>query len=174
MFKLNVPARVRTARMNECGKCKFYNDEHGSCGTPMSLKSLITGTHGGLIELDGIVDQSDVDTDTDLQELNLVKYYKKKVRLCGCYIKEKTKYSFESCPIGKWGKYRLSDAETDMLETFIKSLPTTGKLTNEQVNDVMKWFEKASGRPVRRCDNCIRAMIKELQIQIGNKQNIQI
>jgi hypothetical protein len=154
--------------MNECGKCKFYNAEHGSCGTPMNLKGLITGTHGGL------VDPEEVDVDTEVQEFNLVKYYKKKVRLCGCYIKEKTKFSFESCPVGKWGKYRLTDTETNLLEEFITSLPTKGKLSNEEVNQVLKWFERVSGTPVKRCDDCVRAMIKELQLQIGNKQDVQI
>lgn len=168
MFKLNVPARVRMARLNECGKCKFYNAEHESCGTPMSLKGLVTGRHGGL------VDPEEIEVDVDSQDLNLVKYYKKKVRLCGCYVKEKTKYSFESCPIGKWGKYRLTDTETNMLEDFIKSLPTAGKLSSAQVDAVIKWFERVSGRPMSRCDECVRAIIKELQLQIGNKQDVQI
>jgi hypothetical protein len=134
----------------------------------MSLKGLVTGTHGGL------VDPEEVDVDTDTQDLNLVKYYKKKVRLCGCYVKEKTKWSFESCPIGKWGKYRLTDTETNMLEDFINSLPKSGKLTSQQVDEIVKWFERVSGRPMRRCDNCVRAVIQELQLQIGNKQDIQI
>ena len=168
MFKLNVPARVRTARLTECGKCKFYNAEHETCGKPMSLKGLVDGTHGGL------VDPEEVDVDTETQEFNLVKYYKKKVRLCGCYVKEKTKFSFESCPIGRWGKYRLTDTETNMLEEFIKTLPTKGQLTGDQVNQVLKWFERASGRPMRRCDECVRAVVKELQLQIGNKQDVQI
>jgi hypothetical protein len=177
MFKLNVPARVRMARLNECGKCKFYNAEHESCGTPMNLKGLVTGTHGGLVdlsELDGVVDESDVDTDIDLQDLNLVKYYKKKVRLCGCYVKEKTKYSFASCPVGKWAKYRLTDTETNMLEEFINSLPKVGKLSSAQVDSVIKWFERVSGRPMKRCDDCVRAIIKELKIQIGEKQDSQV
>jgi hypothetical protein len=104
----------------------------------------------------------------------MVKYYKKKVRLCGCYIGEKSKFSFESCPIGRWGKYRLTDTETNMLEEFIMSLPKVGKLSNEEVNQVLKWFERVSGRPMKRCDDCIRAIVKELQLQIGNKQDIQI
>lgn len=168
MFKLNVPARVRTARMNECGKCKFYNEEHGSCGTPMNLVGLITGTHGGL------VDPEEVDVEPETQDVNLVKYYKKKVRLCGCYVKEKTKFAFESCPIGKWGKYRLNDEETEMLENFINSLPKSGKLTSEEVDKVVKWFEKVSGRSMSRCDECIRTVIKELRLQIGNKQDSQV
>jgi hypothetical protein len=120
------------------------------------------------------VDPEEVDVDTETQEFNLVKYYKKKVRLCGCYVKEKTKFSFESCPIGRWGKYRLTDTETNMLEEFIKTLPTKGQLTGDQVNQVLKWFERASGRPMRRCDECVRAVVKELQLQIGNKQDVQI
>lgn len=168
MFKLNVPARVRMARMNECGKCKFYKPETTSCGSLMNLKRLVTGTHGGL------VDESELDTPEEQKDLNLVKYYKKKVRLCGCDIPEKTKWSFESCPIGKWGKYRLTDTETTMLEEFINSLPKTGKISSEQVDHVIKWFERVSGRPMQRCDNCVRIVIKELQLQIGNKQDVQI
>jgi len=134
----------------------------------MSLKGLVTGKHGGL------VDPEEVDVEPEVQDLNLVKYYKKKVRLCGCYVKEKTKYSFESCPIGKWGKYRLTDAETNLLEDFIKSLPKSGTLSSAHVDDVIKWFERVSGRPMRRCDNCVRTVIHELQLQIGQKQDIQI
>ena len=168
MFKLNVPARVRMARMNECGRCKFYNATHSSCGTPMNLKGLLTGTHGGLVE------PEETEVEEERTELNVVKYYKKKVRLCGCYIGEKSKFSFESCPIGKWGKYRLTDSETDILEEFIGSLPKTGKMSSAEVDTVMKWFERVSGRPVRRCDDCVRAMVKELQLQIGQKQTTQI
>ena len=154
--------------MNECGKCKFYKAETSSCGTPMNLKGLVTGTHGGLVE------PEEVDVDTEVQDLNLVKYYKKKVRLCGCPIPEKTKWSFESCPIGRWGKYRLTDTETNMLEEFINSLPKVGTLSSQQVDNVIKWFERVSGRPMRRCDNCVRVVIKELQLQIGKKQDVQI
>lgn len=168
MFKLNVPARVRTARLNECGKCKFYNEEHASCGTPMNLKGLIKGTHGGLVDTD------EVDVDVETQELNLVKYYKKKVRLCGCYVKEKTRFAFESCPIGRWGKYRLTDEETELLEAFINTLPKTGKLTTEQVDQVLSWFYKVAGQPLRRCDKCIVAAIDEMRLQLGHKQHIQI
>lgn len=168
MFKLNVPARVRTARMNECGGCKFYTKETDSCGTLMNLKRLITGTHGGL------VDEEELDTTQEQKDLNMVKYYKKKVRLCGCDIGEKTKWAFESCPIGRWGKYRLTDAETNMLENFINSLPKTGKLSSDDVDKIISWFERVSGRPMKRCDDCVRAVIKELRLQIGRKEEVQI
>jgi hypothetical protein len=164
MFKLNVPARVKAQRINTCSQCKFFKEETMSCGTVMSLKGLVTGTHGGL------VDPSEVAEDN----VNNVKYYKKKVRLCGCYVMEKTKYAFESCPIGKWGKYRLTDEETQLLTEFVQSLPKTGKFSNEQVNAVMQWFEKMTGHPVKRCDNCIRHIIKELQLQTAHAEWVQI
>jgi hypothetical protein len=154
--------------MNECGKCKFYKPETESCGTLLKLQNLINGTRGGLVE------PEDVDVDPEVQDLNLVKFYKKKVRLCGCDMPEKVKWSFESCPIGRWGKYRLTDAETKMLDEFVSSLPTTGKLSNQQVEDIIKWFERVSGRPMKRCDQCVRAVIKELRLQLGKKQDVQI
>jgi len=164
MFKLNVPARVKAQRINICGQCKFFKEDTMSCGTVMSLKGLVTGTHGGLVDAEEIADDN----------VNKVKYYKKKVRLCGCYIMEKSKYAFESCPIGKWGKYRLTDEETQLLTDFVATLPTTGRLSSEQVDTVIKWFEKMTGQPVRRCDNCVRAMVKELQLQTAHVKWVQI
>jgi hypothetical protein len=164
MFKLNVPARVKAQRINICSQCKFFKEETMSCGTLMSIKGLLTGTHGGL------VDPEEVPNDT----VNKVKYYKKKVRLCGCPVMDKAKYAFESCPIGKWGKYRLTDEETQLLTEFVATLPSSGKLTSQQVDTVIKWFEKMTGHPVRRCDGCIRAMVKELQLQSAHAEYTQI
>lgn len=164
MFKLNVPARVKAQRINICSQCKFFKEETMSCGKLMSIKGLLNGTHGGLVDPEEVADDT----------VNKVKYYKKKVRLCGCPIMDKTKYAFESCPIGKWGKYRLTDAETQMLTDFVSKLPVAGKLSSQQVDEVIKWFEKMTGHPVRRCDNCIRAMVKELQLQTAHAEYIQI
>ena len=164
MFKLNVPARVKAERINICSQCKYFKEETTSCGTLMNLKNFVNGTHGGL------VDPSEVPDDT----VNHVTYYKKKVRLCGCDMMDAAKFSLKSCPLGKWGRYRLNDADTELLMTFVRSLPTTGKLSSAQVDDVVRWFEKMSGRPMKRCDNCIRQIIKELQLQTGQATWVQI
>jgi hypothetical protein len=57
---------VKAQRINTCSQCKFFKEETMSCGTVMSLKGLVTGTHGGL------VDPSEVAEDN----VNNVKYYK--------------------------------------------------------------------------------------------------
>lgn len=164
MFKLNVPARVRSERINLCSQCKFFKEDTMTCGTPMSIKSFATGEHGGLVDMSEVPDDN----------VNKVSYYKKKVRLCGCPVMDKAKYAFEACPIGRWGKYRLSDKDAQVLSEFIKSLPTKGKLSNQEVNQVIAWFEKMTGKPVRRCDNCVRAMVKELRLQTAHIESSQI
>lgn len=164
MFKLNVPARVKAQRINICSQCKFFKTETTSCGKLMTLKALITGTHGGL------VDPAEVAEDN----VNDVTYYKKKVRLCGCDMLDKAKFAFATCPIGKWGKYKLSDEETQLLTDFVQTLPSSGKLSSDQVTEVVRWFEKMTGKPMRRCDNCIRQMVKELQLQTGKAEWVQI
>lgn len=164
MFKLNVPARVKAERINLCSQCKFFKEDTMTCGTPMSVKGFVTGEHGGL------VDPAEVPEDT----VNKVTYYKKKVRLCGCPIMDKAKYAFESCPIGRWGKYRLSDKDAQILADFVQSLPVKGKFSSQQVNEIVAWFEKMTGKPVRRCENCIRAIVKELQLQTSHLQNTQV
>ena len=157
------------ARINACSGCKFYKAETDSCGELLTLRNAMKGTRGGLVDPEA-VDISLVER----EKMNKVSYYKKKIRLCGCEIREKAKYAFETCPIGRWGKYRLSDEETEILEEFIMSLPKHGKYSSTQVDEIIKWFERTSGRPMKRCDECVRAVVKELQIQIGRKQDTQI
>lgn len=153
MWNLNVPKDIQDGRMNICRQCKFYNTNgtKPTCGRPIIGREL---------------------TPEEIEELeqeNVVTFYRRKTRLCGCYLKEKTKYSFTSCPIGKWGKYRLSDEETKELKAFISELPTKGIYKSENILQLKEWFTRMTGskKSIPNCPSCLKQLIKAFQEQLN-------
>lgn len=151
MLTLNVPQTVRQTRLQHCFNCKYYVKDTKSCGT------LILG--GGI-------------DDADIPEANVITYYRRKVRLCGCRMHEKTRYPFFSCPIGKWQTYKLGAKETIALADFLKTIPDKGILDTETVNKIYTYFETMSGRRISRCDKCIPDMLREMRKQIGHSTDL--
>lgn len=153
MWNLNVPKSIQDGRMTICRQCKFYNPNgtKPTCGRPIIGNAL---------------------TPEEIEELekeNVVTFYRRKTRLCGCYLKEKTKYTFTSCPVGKWGKYRLNDEQTEELKKFMNELPSKGILKSENILQLNEWFVKITGQNKRvpNCPRCIKDLISSINAQLN-------
>jgi len=138
MFK--VPPAIAAERLKTCEACKHYVKSTQSCGT------LILG------------DKLSPEDLAEAEELNEVTHYRKKLRLCGCRMTVKTKYSLFRCPINKWGRYKLSEKETEELANFISGLPTQGVYTAQMVKEAAAWFTKMTGQRYG-CSSCKAGII---------------
>jgi hypothetical protein len=130
-----VPPAIQAQRYKTCKACKHFNASTHSCGTIVIGRKL---------------------TDDELAEAeknNVVSYYRKKTRLCGCFLPEKTKLSLFRCPLNKWGYYRLDENEAQELAKFIKELPTQGVYSVTTVRLAADWVYKMTGRRVS-CASC--------------------
>jgi len=153
MWNLNVPKSVQDGRMTICRGCKYYNPNgtKPTCGTPIIGNALTPEQ----IE--------------EIEKENVVTFYRRKTRLCGCFLKEKTKFTFTSCPIGKWGKYRLSDEQTEELKKFMEELPSKGILKSENILLLKEWFNKMTGskKHIPNCPRCIKDLIASINAQLN-------
>ena len=150
MFK--VPPAIAAERLKICRACKHYRPEFNTCGT------LILG--------DKLSPE-----DLELAEAaNEVTHYRKKLRLCGCVMPVKTKYSLFRCPINKWGRYKLSEEETEALRAFVLGLPTQGVYTGSIIKEAAEWFAKMTGQR-HGCSSCrARSVIEYLKdsVKVAN------
>jgi hypothetical protein len=144
MPRINVPPHIKVQRYSSCMNCKYFVKSTRSCGT------LILG---------GSVDEED-------QEDQIITHRKKKIKLCGCVMPLKTKFAFSSCPIGKWDTYGLKKEEIVELRSFVESLPTKGRITNDQIDMMYAWMNKMIGVKQKRCSSCIKQMIIDLKTEI--------
>jgi hypothetical protein len=137
-----VQPQVAAQRMKICRSCKWFKPETGSCGT------LILGNT----------------VEADAKE-NTVTHYRKKIRLCGCVMKVKTKLLTSECPAGKWGKHLMSDEDMQELREFVTSIGGAAKLDSDQVRKLYKWKGKLTGIPqeVSFCSSCVASVLKELK-----------
>jgi hypothetical protein len=133
MFK--VPPAIAAERLTTCKACKHFVELTQSCGT------LILGNKLSPEDL------------AEAEENNRVTHYRKKTRLCGCRMPVKTKYALARCPINKWGRYKLTDEETELLNAFISGLPTQGVYTAQMVKEAAAWFTKMTGQRYG-CSSC--------------------
>ena len=147
-INFNVPLNVRKTRFDACRGCKYYKSSSHSCGTKFLG--------------DKIEDQDD----------NVVTYYRRKTRLCGCDMRLKTWLRLASCPIGKWGKYNLSDDDADRLKAFLNSLPKSGSISDQKiVTELTQWFNKMSDQKIG-CTSCnANLILKELKKQVNQLDN---
>ena len=140
MFK--VPPAVAIERLNLCKACKHFKVETQSCGT------LILG------------DKLSAEDLAEAEALNEITHYRKKLRLCGCFMPTKTKYSLFRCPVNKWGRYKLNETEAEALREFILGLPTQGVYSAHTVKEAAEWFTKLTGQR-QGCSSCKARMIIE-------------
>ena len=148
-----VPPSIRAQRLTTCQACKHFKPSTHSCGT------LIIGRKLTPEEL------------AEAEENNQITHYRKKTRLCGCYIPEKSKYSLERCPVNKWGYYKLNEEEARALATFVKELPTEGKFSAIDVRTAADWVYKMTGRRVS-CASCnAKALINYLRSEAGRVED---
>jgi hypothetical protein len=130
-----VPPAIRAQRLATCKACKHFIESTESCGT------LIVGRKLTPEEL------------AEAEENNKITHYRRKTRLCGCYMPAKTKFALYRCPLNKWGRYRLTEEETELLRTFVSGLPVNGKIDVQTVKELNSWVYKMTGRRLS-CSTC--------------------
>jgi len=130
-----VPRQIRNERLSICQSCKHFVESTQSCGT------LIVGRKLSPEEL------------AEAEENNRITHYRRKTRLCGCFMPAKVHLSAYRCPINKWGRYRLTDAETELLREFVAALPEGGRIGVKTVKELNEWVFKITGRRMA-CQTC--------------------
>lgn len=137
-----VHPSVQQERMSVCKACKFFVKSTGSCGTLIVGQSV---------------------------EPEKVPVYRKKIRLCGCVMKWKTKYRLSSCPAGKWQPENLSHAEINQLREFIVPLSKQATINDAERGQLFKWFTKLTGQRqnATTCGACVKSVIDDLMKEIN-------
>ena len=137
----HVPPQIQQSRLDACRQCKFSKQTPGiglTCGTFLI---------GGKVEPE-----------------NDVKYYRRKVRLCGCKMEWKSKYAFAKCPIGTWNTHNLDDEQIEILTTFVKSIENKSTVSADEVQKLFRWKNRITGRqePVQYCGQCVKDLIRDI------------
>lgn len=130
-----VPPQIAAERYKICQSCKHFRAPTKSCGT------LILG------------DRLSPEDLAEAEKANEITHYRKRLRLCGCKMNMKTHLALFRCPVNKWGRYKLTDAETAALREFLSGLPTQGVYTQEHVKQAANWFTKMTGKSYG-CSSC--------------------
>lgn len=147
MITAILPTQVQAARIKICHDCKFYVEKTNSCGT-FILARLTDGQKE--VTLSKIKD-------------NVVTYYKKKIRLCGCKISEKVKYAWAQCPAGKWPMERVTIEDMERLREVAKEIEAVGSIhtADARMIELYTLLSKLTGQNIQRtsCSSCIRDLI---------------
>ena len=130
-----VPQTIRAQRLATCLSCKHYVSSTQSCGT------LIFGRKLTPEEL------------AEAEENNKITHYRRKTRLCGCVMPHKVRFAVYRCPINKWGRYRLTEEESELLREFVSALPEGGRINIETVKALNEWVYKITGHRMK-CQTC--------------------
>jgi hypothetical protein len=103
--------------------------------------------------------------EADVIKANKVTHYKRKVRLCGCVMPVKTKYTWASCPIGKWGTVGVSNDELVQVKKLL--IKYEGKTTFDyhEIKPLFTAMSKVSGKNIAptTCGNCVAQMLEDLR-----------
>lgn len=143
-----VPPAIQAERLNTCRACKWYNKKFGTCGTP-------------------VVGSDEYDED-EIEIRNTKTHYRKKIKLCGCFMNVKTKLTFASCPAEKWSSFRLSKDEINELKKFLRSIAKNGQVDEKQARELWNWKSKLTGRREQYtlCPGCVRDLISALNREL--------
>ncbi len=131
----NVPQTIRAQRLAICQACKHFVESTQSCGT------LVFGRKLSPEEL------------AEAEDNNKITHYRRKTRLCGCFMPAKVHFAGYRCPINKWGRYRLNEEESELLREFVSGLPEGGRIDAKTVKQLNEWVYKITGRRMA-CQTC--------------------
>jgi hypothetical protein len=100
---------------------------------------------------------------------NKVSHYRKKIKLCGCVMSWKTKYTLSSCPAGKWSAERLTGTQIENLQAFLKTLNGKQTIVFEDVRKLYSWKERLTGQreQITTCGTCVAELILEMNKEIN-------
>lgn len=149
----SVPPSIQAQRLATCQACKHFVASTHSCGT------LIVGRKLTAEEL------------AEAEENNLITHYRKKTRLCGCFMPLKAKKALARCPVNKWGYYKLTEEETQVLREFVNNLTIDGKISGLDMKTAADWFYKITGRRVS-CASCnAKTIISYIRSEVLNLED---
>jgi len=107
---------------------------------------------------------------------------KSKIRLCGCRMKEKVKYSIAECPAGKWkatmklGEIKVAMKERDEILIFAKGLKDRQHVERDELNKLFEYYSEVTGtrQKVTTCAPCVRDTINYLIKEMSNLESENI
>ncbi|QDP56706.1 MAG: hypothetical protein Unbinned3205contig1001_41 [Prokaryotic dsDNA virus sp.] len=84
-------------------------------------------------------------------------------RLCGCFMDLKTKLSFSTCPLSKWGDYQITDEDYKSMKRLIADVTHT--ITAGQKNTMYALLNKYTGtnRLSNNCVPCLKGSLDEIK-----------
>ena len=140
-----VPTAIYSERLSTCNACPHFVKSTGSCGT------LILGGK--------------------VPEENTVTKYRSKKRLCGCVVKFKAKLIWESCPLEKWGAYKINEQKRAELEEWTTSLLGKGYLQPDELKRLYREITEITGlrHEVKTCSSCVKDAIEKLRLTVKKK-----
>tara|TARA_R110000787_G_scaffold16595_1_gene50033 strand:- start:2640 stop:3044 length:405 start_codon:yes stop_codon:yes gene_type:complete len=84
-------------------------------------------------------------------------------RTCGCFMDVKTKLSFSTCPLDKWGDLQVS--KNDYLEMKRLLLEVKNTINPEQKTTMYELLNKYTGGSEKsnNCVPCLKGSLKEIE-----------
>lgn len=97
-----------------------------------------------------------------------VKHEGKTVKLCGCFMRVKTKFANQSCPLGKWGSERLTDEQKVEIRAFLSTI-NTDYIGRADLIKLYKFAGDAVGRELKvsNCTPCVVDIINKLRQDVA-------
>lgn len=148
-----VPAKVHQDRLSICHACKHFRKATGSCGT------LIVGNKLSKEET------------AQVNAENTVTRNRSKIKLCGCVMRIKAKLILAECPVGKWGKFKVTDADLKKMRKFIDGLQGRDTLTWNEVVQIYAYGSTLSEVDMKAttCPSCVREMLEKVRLTIKER-----
>ena len=139
--------KTRNERFEICKSCEFFKEETTSCGKFLPEKMLEGSFKGDLVDVGK----------------------KRKVRLCGCNMAQKTKFKAASCPAGKW-KAEIDLKSFMMLEKIVNGI-TGNTMKKEVAQEMVDQYNSAFGanKKMTSCGTCLKQIVDETKASIKNK-----
>ena len=148
-----VPPKVQTERLSICHSCPHFRKATGSCGT-LIVGNALTAEQIAQAEKENIVTRN-----------------KSKKRLCGCVMRLKSRLILAECPLGKWGKYEVTEASLKEMRKFIDGLNGRSSMTTDEVRLLYGYATKLSGTRMvpTTCGSCVKDIIEKMRQTIKER-----
>lgn len=132
---------TRKKRLDLCEGCEYFNKQTSSCGTFLPKKMLQGEFIGDEVEHKG-----------------------RKVRLCGCDMRQKVKFKTARCPINKWHS-TVKKADVQRLKDMLDAFEGKRQIPMEQAREVVDAYNELfdAKRKVKSCGGCFRDLVTEIK-----------
>lgn len=137
----------RNERFNICKSCEWFKEHTTSCGTFLPANMIKGKFKGDLVDVGK----------------------KKKVRLCGCNMAQKTKFKSASCPAGKW-KAEVDYKSFLKLQKIVNGIKGN-TMKREDAEELVREYNQAFGsnKKLNSCGSCLKQIVDEVKASQENK-----